>query len=187
MELSVWVMTRITAVAALWLLAASVAVGYGTGAAAVRRPAWVRPLESLHRGLAVAGWTLALVHALLLRYDPSVPFSWRDILVPMAASYRPLWTGLGTLALYGWGLILLAFDGRERWGVRPYRVLHGLAPVVLALVALHAAGTGTDAGMLPLRATGAALGGMAVGVAAERLVTAALRGRREQGHAHPGR
>lgn len=187
LPISVWVTSRAAALGALWLLAVSAGLGYAAGAVAARRPGWVRPLEYLHRAFAVAGWMGALVHALLLRYDPTVPFDWRAVLVPMAAPYRPLWTGLGTLALYGWGLILVAFDARARWGVRPFRAVHALAPAVLALAALHAAGAGSDVGLLSLRAAGAGLAGLAMGMAAERLVTAALRGRHERGHAHPDR
>lgn len=178
-------MSRAAGLAAMWLLAVSAALGWASAAAALRRPGWVRPLQEIHRILAVVGWLGALVHVLLLRYDPSVPFSWRAILVPGASPYRPFWVALGVLVLYGWAVTLMAFDARGRWGSRIFRASHGLSPLVMALVAFHAAGAGTDAGLLSLKAAAAGLGGLAVGMVAERAASRALW--RRQTYAGPRR
>lgn len=181
--MSVWVISRATGLGALWLLVLSAAAGYAarTLCTAVPAPAngrarGLRFLRYVHRAAAGAGWVAALVHAWLLRYDPSVPFGWKALWIPGAAPYRPLWTGLGTLTLYGWGLILISFDGaRSRWMPRFSR-LHGLSPLVLGLAAAHAAGAGSDLHLLSVRVAA----GLAMAVAVAALVERRVR-RRDRG------
>ena len=157
--MSVWVASRAAGLGALWLLVASAALGYGARLAGSVRPRWVRPLHYLHGALAAAGWLGALVHALLLRYDDFMPFRWQDLFVPFSASYRPVWTGLGILALYGWGFTLLTFDGRQSFGSRAFKALHRAWPAVLLLAGLHGIGAGSDGHMAALR-WGALLAGV---------------------------
>jgi len=81
-----------------------------------------------------------------------VPFSLLDILIPLHASYQPLWIGAGILALYlllvVWGSSLI----RARIGHSLWRRLHPLALGALGLVLLHALFAGTDGPTLWLRA-----------------------------------
>ncbi|MEW6045243.1 MAG: hypothetical protein AB1609_02000 [Bacillota bacterium] len=176
--MSVWVISRAAGVGALWLFAASAVLGHAARMAVRARPGWVHPLHYLHTALAVAGWTGALVHVLLLRHDPTIPFTWKALLVPLAAPYRPFWTGLGTLALYGWGLTLVAFDAKKRVGMNVFRLLHDMAPAALGLAALHALGAGSDVRLTSLRLAAGALLALALLIAAERLL-----GRRPPGSA----
>ncbi len=138
-------------------------------------------MRYIHIAAAGSGWVAALVHAWLLRYDPWLPFSWKALWVPGAAPYRPLWTGLGTLALYGWGLILISFDGaRSRWVLRFARI-HALAPLVLSLAAVHTAGAGSDMHLLSVR-LGA---GLALALAGAALIERRLRPRIRRTEARP--
>lgn len=149
--MSVWVASRAAGLGALWLLAASAALGYAARMAGPVRLRWVRPLHYLHSALAAAGWLGALMHALLLRYDDYMPFAWKDLFVPFSSSYRPVWTGLGILSLYGWGLTLLTFDGRRSLGAHTFKLVHGAAPAVLLMAGLHALGAGSDGHLASLR------------------------------------
>lgn len=187
--MSVWVISRAAGLSALWLLAASAAAGHAARslAAAASGPAngrgrWLRLMRYVHIAAAGSGWVAALVHAWLLLYDPWLPFSWKALWLPGAAPYRPLWTGLGTLSLYGWGLILISFDGaRSRWMPRFHRI-HAMAPLVLGLAAFHTAGAGSDMHLLSVR-VGA---GLALALAGAALVERRLRPRTRPSEARPG-
>lgn len=173
--MSVWVVSRAAGLAALWLLVASAAAGYAVRSLAPDRSRWAGPLAYLHIAFAGAGWASAWLHAWLLRYDPYVPFDWRALWVPGTAPYRPVGTAMGTLALYGWGVVLLSFDGRRRLGAGWFRRLHGVAPAVLGLSAWHVVGTGSDLHLLAVRAGAGALLGLAAMSVVERWL--ARRGR----------
>lgn len=142
--MSVWVALRGFGIGSLWLLNLSMATGFLLGWASSRRPRWVPALAYLHTSFSVAGWAGGLVHGVLLRYDAYMPFTWKQLLIPFQSPYRPLWTTLGILALYGWGLVLLSFDGRRRLGAGLFRALHQATPAMAVMAALHSLGAGSD-------------------------------------------
>lgn len=164
--MSVWLVLRAAGTASLWLLVFCQLAGYAQRWAASHRPRWVPALGYLHGSLAFAGWAAALAHMWLLRYDGYLPFSWKALLVPFQAPYRPFWTGLGILAMYGWAWVLLSFDGRRRLGARPFRLAHRATPLLAVLAGLHALGAGTDRQLPVVKAAALA----AVGLACATLV-----------------
>jgi sulfoxide reductase heme-binding subunit YedZ len=73
------------------------------------------------------------------------------VLVPFAAPYRPLWTGLGVLAAYLAGLLGLSYYARGLIGTRRWRKLHRFTPVIYVLAAAHMLGAGSDRGTIGVR------------------------------------
>ncbi len=105
-----------------------------------------RPVSfTLHQDLASIGLGLAMVHAMLLTLDRSVPFSLGDVLLPFSAPYRPLWVGVGQVALYISIVVVASFYVRRRIGQRAWRLLHYLTFLAFAGSAIHGLQTGTDA------------------------------------------
>src|SRR5205823_8887073 len=86
--------------------------------------------------------------------DGFAPIHWLDALVPFASSYRPVWLGLGAVALD----LLLALTVtsllRTRIGYRPWRALHWLAYAAWPVALVHALGTGSDARLGWMRGVG---------------------------------
>ena len=115
----------------------------------------------LHEFLPILAMIFAALHALVLLGDHYIGFDLLQLAVPFTASYRPLWTGLGTLALY-LGTALAASFYLRRWiGRRTWRTLHYATYGVFALALAHGLMAGTDSTLPLVRwmyvATGASL------------------------------
>jgi predicted ferric reductase len=99
---------------------------------------------ALHQELSAIGLGLALMHAALLTLDSSVPFTITELVVPFAAPYRPVWVGLGQLALYLTAIIILSFSVRRRIGQPMWRRLHYLTFLIAIATTLHGVYAGSD-------------------------------------------
>jgi sulfoxide reductase heme-binding subunit YedZ len=143
---AIWYAARASGVAAYVVLSAVVAVGLALGGKA-QSPRWPRfSVEDVHRFGGLLVGSLIGVHVLAIAADSFLPFSLTQLLVPGAATYRPLWTGLGIAAAEL--LLALGFTNRYRRRL-PYRVwrsAHYLNFAVWALASLHGLLAGTDRG-----------------------------------------
>ena len=102
-------------------------------------------IADLHRTAAHAGTALIAVHVITLLIDPFAQLRLLDLLVPFNAGYRPLWVGLGALALDSLAVLVGSSLLRHRIGPRAFRALHWLAYAMWPLAFLHGLGSGTDA------------------------------------------
>ncbi len=144
MAQALWAFGRGSGVAALVVLTVAVVVGIAARsgrAIALPRSA----IADLHRGASLIACTLVSIHVLSLLADPDAQLRLIDIVVPFAADYRPVWMGLGTVAVDLLVAVVVSALLRHRLGPRTFRRIHwaayGLWPVAL----IHALGTGTDA------------------------------------------
>jgi hypothetical protein len=89
---------------------------------------------------------LALVgaHTVASVVHTSVDIRWVDAVVPFAGPYRPVWIGLGALALDLLLVPAVAAALRHRLGSRSWQVVHGGAYRAWGLAAVHTVGIGTD-------------------------------------------
>jgi sulfoxide reductase heme-binding subunit YedZ len=140
-----WLVSRATGFAAFAALALDVIVGLLVSTRAGDR--WVARAHAidLHGWLSPVALALVLGHALVLLADGYVRFDAVDVLVPLAAPYRPIAVGLGVLAAYLAIVVHASFGLRRRLGSRTWRRLHYLAFPALAAAALHAILAGSDA------------------------------------------
>ena len=141
-----WFGTRLLAFLAYLSLAGSVVYGLLLSTRLLERIVG-RPVSfTLHRDLVAVGLVLALGHAALLTIDTSVPFTLAEVLVPFIAPYRPLWVGLGQVALVLTAAVYLAFAARRRVGQRPWKALHSLAFAAFVITTAHGVASGSDTG-----------------------------------------
>lgn len=103
-------------------------------------------LAELHRGAALIATTLVAVHVLSLLADPYSQLRLVDVLVPFAGHYRPLWLGLGTVAVDLLVAIVVSALLRRRLGPGVFRVIHWATYAFWPVALIHALGAGTDAG-----------------------------------------
>src|SRR5258708_38933337 len=99
LDQALWAFGRGSGITALAVLTVSVVVGI----VARSGRTLVLPrvgLAGLHRGVALIATTLVAIHVASLLADPHSQLRLLDALVPFAGRYRPLWVGLGTVALY---------------------------------------------------------------------------------------
>ena len=115
----------------------------------------------LHEFLPILAMVFATLHALVLLGDHYIGFDLLQLAVPFTASYRPLWTGMGTLALYLGTALAASFYVRRLIGRRTWRLLHYATYGVFALALAHGLMAGTDSTLPLVRwmyfATGASL------------------------------
>ncbi len=143
-----WYTTRITALLSYLALSASTIYGLLLSTKLLDRVTH-RPISfTLHQDLAGVGVALALVHAAVLMIDRSVPYSPLEVVVPFAGPYRPLWVGIGQIAMGLSLVVLLSFYVRKRIGTRAWRTVHYLSFAAFVGATIHGlmAGSDTSAG-----------------------------------------
>lgn len=144
----IWYLARAAGIAGF----AALSVATGAGAYASRRSAHLDRRvvwQYLHRGAALSGVTLIVLHISTLLLDPYAHVGVLGALVPFLSGYRPWQVTLGVISMYL--LVLLAVTGvlRSRFaatpnGVRWWRAIHLSSYAAWAMSAWHFLVTGTD-------------------------------------------
>jgi methionine sulfoxide reductase heme-binding subunit len=142
-----WIATRIFGL--LSYLALTVSVAYGLLLSTEILDAVTHRAVSftLHQDLAAMGIGLGMVHGALLSLDATMPYSPVELLVPFAGPYRPIWVGVGQVALYLMVVIYASFSARRRIGQRAWRMLHSLTLLAFVGATAHGLMSGSDTGL----------------------------------------
>lgn len=143
---TLWYTARAGGMLGFALLTASVVLGLVlSGRARLKR--WPRfAVEDVHRFAGLLAGAFVGIHVLALLVDTYVPFSLSQILVPGTASYRPLPTALGVVAVELLAALAVANRYRKRLSYRFWRRTHYLNFAVWALALVHGITSGTDSG-----------------------------------------
>jgi hypothetical protein len=140
-----WYLTRGSGLVTLILLTASVVLGI----VQVRRwtpvgsPRFV--LVTLHRTTSLMVLALLAVHVVTAVLDSFAPIRLIDAVLPFVGGYRPLWVGLGALALDVLVAVTVTSLVRHRLGLRAWRSVHWLAYGCWPIALVHGWGAGSDA------------------------------------------
>ena len=106
---------------------------------------WPRLITNeLHGYVSLLALVFIAVHVVAVFVDPFTRFGLVEVLVPFVSHYRPIWMGLGVLALYLVLAVWLSSRLRSRIGFRAWKAIHVLAYVVYAAATVHGLGTGSD-------------------------------------------
>jgi hypothetical protein len=141
---ALWYLTRGTGVVTLVLLTLSVVLGI----VQVRRwtpgrsPRFM--VVSLHRAASLLVMAFLGVHVLTAVLDSFAPIRLVDAVLPFAGRYRPLWLGLGALALDLLVAVTVTSVLRHRLGLRAWRGVHWLTYACWPVAVVHGWGTGSD-------------------------------------------
>ena len=139
-----WYITRATGVVALVLLTLGMALGLLTAVRFAGRH-WPRFITiGLHRNMSLLALAFTAAHVLTTITDNFVPIDLQDAFVPFISPYRPLWLGLGAIALDLLIALTVTSLLRARLGHRSWRLVHWTAYLCWPLAVLHGLGTGTD-------------------------------------------
>ena len=139
-----WYLNRSTGLVLLLLLTATTVLGVlamGEGGRS-RVPRFVT--QSLHRNLALVSVVALLVHVATAVADSFVDIRWWHALVPVGATYEPLWLGLGTLSLDLLLVVVVTSLVRTRLTHRTWRGVHVLSWLAFVAAIAHSVGIGTD-------------------------------------------
>ncbi len=146
-----WLASRASGLVALVLVTISVAIGLTMASKIARRPGMPRILTAIHEQTALAGLVAIAVHGITLIGDPWLNPGVSGVLVPFTMDYRPVWTGLGTIAGILAMLLGLSFYLRRSIGARLWRKAHRATIVVYFLAIGHTLGAGTDGSAIWMR------------------------------------
>ena len=142
---ALWYLTRATGAVTLLLLSAAVVLGVLTSVrwASPRWPRFI--IEWLHRNVSLVVLVFLAAHVATAVIDGFVPLRWVDAIVPFSAGYKPLWVGLGAVALDLLVAVAVTSLIRVRLGYRAWRLVHWTAYACWPIAAVHSVGTGSDA------------------------------------------
>jgi len=139
-----WYAARASGMIAYVLATASVLFGIATSARLGGRVLGKGNIADAHRALSLLTLIAIGAHALFLSLDSYADFGLSDLFVPLATSYRPLWTGLGIVAAYVIVVVYVSFYIRPLIGFKAWRAFHYLAFAVFGLGAAHGIMAGAD-------------------------------------------
>jgi hypothetical protein len=112
------------------------------------------------------------VHVVSTVVDGFAPISWLDAIVPFGSAYRPIWLGLGALALDLLIALVVTSLVRSRLPHRVWRAVHWTAYACWPVALVHGLGTGSDGGTLWVLVVDAACVAAVVGAVTWRIVGA---------------
>ena len=116
-----------------------------TQAVRFARPGWPRfVVSALHKNAALLAVALLVVHIVTAVLDSYAPIQIVDVFIPFVSSYRPIWLGLGAIALDLLVALLVTSLLRERLGHRAWRAVHWAAYACWPVAVVHGLGTGSD-------------------------------------------
>jgi methionine sulfoxide reductase heme-binding subunit len=144
MNEAMWAFGRVSGIVALLLLTLSVLLGITTRSG---RPLPGLPRFSIalvHRNVALLASVFLVFHVGSLLVDSYARLNPVDILVPFLGSFKPIWQGLGTVAVDLLIAVIVTSLLRRRLGVRAFKVVHWLTYAMWPVALLHAVGNGTN-------------------------------------------
>jgi predicted ferric reductase len=151
MTSALWDLGRGTGVVALVLFTISIVLGIVARSGRAVKGLGRFGTSDLHRTAALTGTGLVLAHVGSLLFDPYAQLKLVDLVFPFLAAYRPLWLGLGTLAIDMLAVVTVVSLLRHRVGPRLFKTVHWATYALWPTALLHALGSGTDAGTLWFR------------------------------------
>lgn len=145
-----WYVTRSSGLVAFALITATVVLGV---LGAERFETSARPrihFAELHRGIALFGSALLLVHILTAVLDPFTHLGVSSLFDPFGRTYRPLYLGLGIAAFDVMVAVVITSLLRHRMSPRAWKTLHLTVYPIWVAGIIHGLGTGTDSHFLPI-------------------------------------
>ena len=144
-----WYLNRSTGLVLLVALTASTALGVLSlgGRPGRGLPRFVT--QSLHRNLALVSVALLVAHVAAAVTDSFVDIRWWQAVVPVGATYQPLWLGLGTVSLDLMAVVVATSLLRSRLSHRAWHTVHLASWACWAMAVVHGLGIGTDLGRTP--------------------------------------
>jgi sulfoxide reductase heme-binding subunit YedZ len=170
---TLWYISRGTGLVSLMLLTLVVVLGVLTRGG---RPMPGLPrfaVAGLHRNAALLALTFLVIHVVTIVSDVYANVGWLDVVVPFVSNFRPVWVGLGTIALELFVAVIATSMLRPWIGLRTWRLTHWAVYAAWPIGMAHGFGTGRDVGKVWMIAITAMCIATVVGAVGWRIVDAA--------------
>lgn len=123
----------------------AIACAFGAFSYGKTVPARVRGLMlPAHQFAGWLGLMFGAFHGAVLTIDKYEPFSLAEWLVPFTAEYRPIASGLGTVAFYLAAAVLISSDLMNKLGKKVWRKVHLLSYPMFIASLVHGLIIGSD-------------------------------------------
>ncbi|HEX4244647.1 MAG TPA: ferric reductase-like transmembrane domain-containing protein [Acidimicrobiales bacterium] len=142
----VWYLMRGSGLVALVLLSVTLALGV-VGVKRWGSTHWPRIVTAgLHRNVSLLAVCFLAVHVLTAVLDNWIGLRWFGLIVPFQSTYRPIWVGMGAVALDLLIAVMATSLLRKHIGRRTWRLVHWSTWALWPVAVAHALGSGTDIG-----------------------------------------
>lgn len=143
-----WYMSRISALLAYLFIWGATVWGLLLSTK-IAKPV-LSPLSAfgIHEFLSFLGLGFAAFHALILLGDRYIQFNLGDILIPFAASYKPIQVGVGIISLYLYALIIFSFYIKRKISHKVWRSIHYLTFLTYLMILAHGLLAGSDSTLM---------------------------------------
>jgi DMSO/TMAO reductase YedYZ heme-binding membrane subunit len=153
-EKSPWILARAGGIISYLLLFVSVVLGLFNSMRMLNRFVHPAGMVHLHKIISLLMLVFVTLHVVGLMLDSYLKVSIFESLVPFSTSqYKPLWTGLGTLAMYMAVAIIVSFYLTRRLGFKVWRTIHYFSFLMFVTTFLHGLMAGTDSSSSWMQAT----------------------------------
>jgi predicted ferric reductase len=147
-----WYLSRATAISGYLILWVSMMLGLAMTSQLAAKGTTRAALFEIHKFTSIMGLFFAIFHALILIGDQFLNLGILNVLIPFATnSYRPLWVGLGQVAIYIWAILVISFYVRRQITKYGWRLIHFASFATFLLILIHGITSGTDAGLLSMQ------------------------------------
>lgn len=144
-----WYLTRAAGLMGYFLIWLSTAWGLVVSSKILDRYMERTFTYDFHEFLSWLGLAFIGIHVIVLMADKYLPYTIWQVLIPFLSPYRPLWVGIGVIALYLSLLVTITFYLRAKIGTETFRKIHYLSLVSYFGATLHGLYAGTDS-VLPI-------------------------------------
>jgi len=142
-----WYVIRSSGLIAYLLLWLSTAWGLAIPSKIVDRFLHGSYTFEFHQFISLLSLGFLGLHIFALLFDNYQPYTLTQILVPFLSPYRPLWVGVGIIALYMIVLVTVTFYMRSRIGMKAFRYIHYTSLLGYLGAVGHSLFSGTDSSL----------------------------------------
>ncbi len=140
-----WYLSRGTAIVSYLFLWISMVLGLLITSKTAKYFPGAYTANDLHQFISINGLITGLLHGMLLLGDKYFKVNVAQVFIPFSIStYRPIWVGLGQIAFYIWGILVLSFYLKKHMGYKTWRAMHFVSFLIFAGVLMHGITSGTD-------------------------------------------
>lgn len=142
-QLPLWETMRFLGVVSYIMITIGLCVGifYGVN---YRHPQTKLKVYKVHNFFTIGGSAIGLLHGVITVIDTYTPYTWSDVLIPFTADFKPVLSGIGTIAMYILLVVILTTDLRHKIKRSVWIGLHLLAYPAFFMTLIHGFFMGTD-------------------------------------------
>lgn len=101
----------------------------------------------LHRSLSLLAIVVLAIHVGAAIADKYSFIGFKDVFLPFTATYRPVWIGIGAIAVDLGIAVVITSLLRVKMGYRSWKLIHWASYPIFGLSIIHGLGSGTDSAL----------------------------------------